>query len=302
MIIDRRTLKQGAKNALRNARPNALLFTFVYLLLTGGISFLVGLVADPLTHLISLLQQGLDLPRALLVAVSGAGTLGLFLSILTLIFRVVLKFSYCQWCLGSSRGGIGEFADLICGFSMTGRVLLLRLAILMFSALWYFVIFIPALIGVVAAALIPGLGILLALVVLGTAMTLYLSRVLRYRMASYCLMDEPEKGAFHALYTSRKMMQGNCGQYFMLMLSFLGWRLLEALLIWVAETIVILVSGGLALLLNGDPVGLDTISRSLPMTIALTVASWPVSVWLTPYITMTECQFYDQMRNRASEV
>ncbi len=52
---------------------------------------------------------------------------------------------------------------------------------------------------------------------------------LRYVMADYVLMENPEVGAVGALRESRRMMKGNKWRYFCLQLSFIGWHILAGL-------------------------------------------------------------------------
>ena len=145
MKINRRALKTDAKAALRGAKPKAVWMTLLYLLLTGGLTLAVNLfVEDPLLQVQTLLEAGLDPMQTLLLALSGLGGIGLFLHILLFMFGVVVDYGYSWWILGTSRGGIGEVADLISGFTMAGRVILLRLAITVFEFVWYLVIFAAA--------------------------------------------------------------------------------------------------------------------------------------------------------------
>ena len=50
-----------------------------------------------------------------------------------------------------------------------------------------------------------------------------------YRMVPYILSDNPKMGADNAITLSRKMMDGNKFELFVLELSFLGWYLLGLL-------------------------------------------------------------------------
>ena len=289
MRIHRRGLKREARLSMHRARPNACLMTLVYLLLTSGLSLLVGLVtADPLVEFLSFLLTGLDPDRAFMLTVSRVGTVGLFLNILMLIYNVVMDFSYSQWCLGTSRGGIGEFADLMSGFSMVGRVLALRVATLLYCFMWLVVILVPAWTAAMFLAVmgLPVVPILLA------AVTLYFICILRYSMAIYCLMDEPEKGVFHALRSSLRLMRGRSVELFLLLLSFAGWYLLGGLISGVGVQIVSVVyallgmAGAPALNMMGDII----------MTVVLALVSLPLYVWLTPYVTMTRCKYYDELK------
>lgn len=298
MRIHRQALKREARLCMHSARPNACLMTFVYLLLTAGLSLVVGLVtADPLVEMLTFYDAGLDPSRALMLTVARVGAVGLFLNILMLIYNVVMDFGYSQWCLGTTRGGIGEFADLMSGFSMVGRVLLLRIATLLYCLMWLVVI-IMLMVGVirVVVAISFELAMLVATPVSFAVMALYVICILRYSMAIYCLMDEPEKGVFHALHSSLQLMRGRCVELFLLLLSFFGWYLLGAAITGVVETVVIHVVGGINALLGLGTMSEEAIQSGIPMAVALTLSSWPLSVWLNPYVTMTRCKYYDYLK------
>lgn len=302
MKIDRRDLKWRARDAVRAARPNARLMTLLYLLLTSGVSVVVGLfAADPFGRIFGLYQQGMPPERAIPLAIAGVGTIGLFANVLMAIFGLVMDFGYRSWCLNTARGELGEVGDLIDGFSMVGRILWLRVLILLYGFLWYMAIFMPALLGVMAAILVPGLGQLLSTVVFFAALAAWLSRILRYSMAVYCMADEPEMGASFALRHSCWMMAGHVKDYVMLQLSFLGWHLLNMVVVTAAEGAVIALMGGTHLLLGADPEALAVIGTSAVMTIALTLASWPIDLWLKPYVTVSECKFYERLKTDSSE-
>lgn len=298
MKFDRRDLKWRARGAIRAARPNAQLMTLVYLLLTSGVSVVVSLfAADPLGEVLGLYQYGMPLDRAIPLAVAGVGSIGLFANILIAIFGLVMDFGYRSWCLSTARGEPGELGDLIDGFSMVGRILWLRILILVYSFLWYLAIFMPAFLGVMAAMSVPGIGFALTAAVFVVAFVAWLSRILRYSMATYCLADEPEMGASWALRRSRWMMAGQVRQYIFLRLSFLGLYFLNMLVVTAVEGVVIALLGGPHLLLGADPEALEIIGAGVVMTLALTLASWPVDLWLRPYVTVSECKFFDQIKN-----
>lgn len=297
MKFDRRDLKWRARDAVRAAQPNARLMTLLYLLLTSGVGVVVSLfAADPLGGVFGLYQQGMPLDRAIPLAIAGVGSIGLFANILMAIFGLVMDFGYRSWCLNTARGIPGEMGDLIDGFSMVGRILWLRVLILLYSFLWYLAIFMPALLGVMTGIRVPGFGPILVTVVFIVALVAWLTRVVRYSMAVYCLADEPEMGASWALRRSRRMMTGYVGQYIFLRLSFLGWHLLNMLLVTVVESVVIVLMGGTHLLTGTDPAALEIIGGSMVMTVALALASWPIDLWLKPYVTVSEGKFYDQIK------
>lgn len=298
MNIHRPTLKTQARQAMAAARPRAFAMTLLYLLLTAGVSMLINLFfLDPLTRLAEFAQAGLTLPRALMLTLSETGGVGLFVHILVLIAVAVLDFGYHLWCLGTTRGGIGEWRDLFGGFSMVGRVLLLRLVVITYSFIWYMVSTMLAMVVSGAAMFVAPFGILSAIPIFAAAIGFFFWKVLHYSMADFCLMDEPDKGVFHAVTQSRLLMRGHCGQFLLLVLSFFGWWLLGFAIQLAAEGILLVTIGG-PWLLTGDVYGAMTAVATLPLAgIVASLLYWPFSAWLTPYQTMTKCCLYNALRS-----
>lgn len=54
-------------------------------------------------------------------------------------------------------------------------------------------------------------------------------KAISYAMTPYILADNPNIGAKDAIDESRRMMDGNKGKYFVMMLSFIGWMILSVL-------------------------------------------------------------------------
>ncbi len=299
MRIDRRDLKWRARDAMRAAWPNALFMTFIYLLLTTGLSSVVSwFAANPVGDVLHLYQQGVSLDRALPLALIAVGRMGLFLNILMAICGVVIDFGYKIWCLSTARGERGELSDLFGGFSMAGRILWLRVLILMYGFLWYLVIFMPAALGVLIGWFVPLVEPwVVSMVVFVVALVAWLFRVLRYAMAVYCLSDEPEMGASWALRRSRQMMQGRVKDYVLLMLSFIGWFFLGALIVTAVERVLAMTVGGVQMLV--DPQAAQAAGISVLISVLPALASWPLDLWLKPYVTMTECNFYEKIKGGA---
>ena len=86
------------------------------------------------------------------------------------------------------------------GFSMIGKTILLQIVISVFIFLWSLLFIIP---GIIAA--------------------------IRYSMAFYILADHPEYSVTQCINESKARMSGNCGKYFILMLSFIGWAIVASL-------------------------------------------------------------------------
>ena len=297
MKIDRKTLKSGARLALcRQTGQSPWLVTALYLLLTGGSTLVMGLVSEnPVNRLIQMLQQGVAPGRVLALAIASVGTLGLFINILLMIVRLVADVGYASWALRVSRGEKTGAAALLDGFVMVGRVLLLNVAVAVLSLCWYVVIFVPLISLAVSAAFLPGGGVLIP-VLMAAGLVLFGLCVLRYAMAEFCLLDEPEKGAFFALRASRRLMRGRTVEYAMLILSFFGWYLLGFAASWVVESAAIVALGGVSVVLNGDIQQVLQLSSHPVVVGVATLAGWLVSLWVQPYFTVTQAGYYDHLR------
>lgn len=99
--------------------------------------------------------------------------------------------------IGFIRNEQLKFETLFDGFKNYSSAFILQLLIMLFTFLWWLLLFFPAIIA-----------------------------ALRYSMAFYILNDNPQMGAKAALEESKKMMVGNKGKLFCLYLSFIGWFLL----------------------------------------------------------------------------
>lgn len=296
MKIDRKALKSSARLALhRQPGHSPRRVTVLYLLLSGALSPVLGLTGEgPVNQLIQMLRQGIMPGRALALAVTSVGTMGLFINILLMIVRLVADIGYASWALQVSRGEKTGAAALLDGFGMVGRVLLLNAAVAVLSLCWYAVIFMPL---IALAVLLPvGGGLIRVLIVAG--LVLFGLCVLRYAMAEFCLLDEPDKGVFFALRTSRRLMRGRTVEYGVLLLSFLGWVLLGAVASWVAESAAVVVLGGLSAVLNGDAQQILRLSTHPVVVGVATLAGWLVSLWVQPYFTVTQAGYYDHLRRQ----
>lgn len=296
MRIDRKALKSSARLALhRQPGHSPRRVTVLYLLLSGALSPALGLTGEgPVNQLIQMLRQGIMPGRALALAVTSVGTMGLFINILLMIVRLVADIGYASWALQVSRGEKTGAAALLDGFGMVGRVLLLNAAVAVLSLCWYAVIFMPL---IALAVLLPvGGGLIPVLIVAG--LVLFGLCVLRYAMAEFCLLDEPDKGVFFALRTSRRLMRGRTVEYGVLLLSFLGWVLLGTVASWVAESAAVVVLGGLSAVLNGDAQQILRLSTHPVVVGVATLAGWLVSLWVQPYFTVTQAGYYDHLRRQ----
>ena len=84
----------------------------------------------------------------------------------------------------------------------------------------------------------------------------------RYRQALYILLDDPDKGIMQCIRESKRLMRGNKLDLFLLDLSFLGWFILSSI-----------------------------VTILLPVPFSLPI----ISIWLTPYMSLTRASYYDRL-------
>ena len=310
--IDRRELKLRARQAMRESRPGAMRVTLVYLLLAAGISTAVGLlIPSPLTTYTVYTAMGADPETALFLALGQAGGISFFLNILLTLLTMVLSFGYSAWALGRSRGEELGYRELFHGFRMAGRVIGMRLWVLVLTFLWGLAVAIPAAL-LIGALLLVGVsggadgavylsdGAAIAVVVL--VLVIYLAAVvllaiitLRYAMSDYALLDAPEAGAFAAVRRSRELMRGRKRAYFVLLLSFLGWFLLVVLLMLLPMAVCTAL---LAAAVMSAPV--LVLPLWMLMTALVFLLPLPLECWLAPYVSLTCANFYNELIGRGA--
>ncbi|MFW6254395.1 MAG: DUF975 family protein [Chitinivibrionales bacterium] len=120
--------------------------------------------------------------------------------IISLIVTGPLVFGLTMYFLRLSRKQPVEIKDLFFGFTRFGQTLVTYLLMVLFIILWSLLLIIP---GIIAA--------------------------LSYGMTFYLLIDKPDLKPMDALKRSKEMMYGHKMDFFMLVLSFIGWALLSAL-------------------------------------------------------------------------
>lgn len=311
--VNRRELKRAARQDLRTARPRVWKVTLVYLLLTTGLLLLLNLIlGNSVTYTRDLLATLLttDDPQLLMNALSASSSPVavpvFFLQILLQLYTVVLSFGYYGYTLRRSRGEETSFGDLLGGFGMTGRVIVMNLIVLAFSLCWAVLVLVPVtlamsflmtlfVVGVSAdasAVLLSNqimLFYVVLLVVFIAAALLILFLTLRYTMAPFCLADQPDAGPLEAVRRSRRLLFARYGELFKLILSFLGWSILSTALSLLVSGVCIglgcgffLTSGSLSALTAGLWAG-EVLSFLLPL---------PLTIWLKGYYTGTLARYY----------
>lgn len=304
MEIDRKELKRRARESMRLTNPKFWVVALVYFLMTTGLSYAVG-------EVLPLLGDGDSLFSA-----------SLFLSILMTLYAAVVQFGFRLWSLWACRRLDPGLGSLVQGFSVAGRVLLLELGIYGRTVLWSlclsFCLLVPILlltsfatVFIVPATLLVYAGV--------WAITL------RYSMAPYLLADRPDDGSAAAIHRSTVLMHGWKWELFKLEFSFLGWYVLQFLLSLLVLAAFLVASGflqdlfalgltavpdllaGYELWMNGiSPEVLELPQAYLDLIYqfdGIYASSWtplvtelvvlPVFLWLTPYLAVTEAEFYE---------
>jgi len=280
MEIDRKELKYRAREAMGGTRPKFWAVALAYLAVVSALSLadrvVTYLTADTYT---------------------GFSTLGLFVSILTTLILWVIIFGYQLWSLWTWRGLDPGLGALTQGFSVTGRVIIMELLIFLRMLGWTFLL-VLALIMVLAPTVVAGSpSILLILLSSSFVYAGMIAIQLRYTMSPYLLADHPDDGAGAAVLRSVMLMRGHKWELFKLQLSFLGWQLIQVLLSAAALLFTLWYKGiTLDLLLSADPqLLLQWVLNSLPFFLISTLLTLPLSLWLTPYMLVSEAGFYDTL-------
>ena len=278
MGYNRPGAKALAKQAMRTTYPHPMLVTLVYVLLTSVLTSLVsGLVTDPFSTFYWYVIDGAyeieDLVRVLLTPQTVAAY-GLVQLLIT-VYQWVMSFGYTSYALRMARNEQPDCRSLLDGFLTLGRALLVYLMIAVFTSLWGLLAMVPGFVlmfmGVwLNSALLSSLSVFLMMA--GVIWMVIVS--LRYRLAVYFLVDNPDMGAIAAITESKRAMVGWKGELFLQDLTFLGWYMLMILVSAVAG-------------------GVGSIFGVLGMGIMSTLGSAALALWLTPYVWGTEANFYD---------
>ncbi|MEQ2457195.1 DUF975 family protein [Flavonifractor hominis] len=220
--------KRLARQAIRGVSPHPMLVTLVYVLLTGVLSYVIAyFVSNPFNMAYLYLLDGVYAPEQIYRTIFTPGRVGLFLlmEILLTLYQWVMAFGYTSYALRLARGEGPGFRNLLDGFAVLGRSILVSLLVWLFTVLW-------SLLGMIPYVLLVMLGVLLNSffpVVLGIIVLVVWVVVVsyRYRLSLYFALDNPQMGALETLRQSKLAMQGCKRILFVQDLSFLGWEILS---------------------------------------------------------------------------
>ena len=204
MMIDRRAVKQHAKEIIRLSRPSLVTAGLIFTLLAVLINFLslrlTGVAYDDMVGIMQASSEGrADAAMALMSrAMPGPGES--LIDVLLHLSLSVVSVGFSIFTLNTIRQNAPDFGNLLDGFGMMPRLLWLLILEALFIMLWSFLFVIP---GIVAAY--------------------------RYSLAVYIMIDHPELSAMDCIRESKRMTYGYKAQLFKLDLSFILWLLLSSL-------------------------------------------------------------------------
>ena len=206
MIIDRPSLKGRAKALVTSSKPSPVLVGLVYLLLAIVISWLsnrivgLNLTAQELQNYYDAVLSGdFDYIYGLMSPSMSSPAAYIIYLALQLMLTVVAA-GFVLFLMNTVRHTGACFGNLLDGFGMFGRIILLSILEGIFITLWSMLFIIP---GIIASY--------------------------RYRMALYLLLDHPEMSVMQCIRESKRMMKGHKGDLFAMDLSFIGWAILESI-------------------------------------------------------------------------
>ena len=119
------------------------------------------------------------------------------IDLLIQIVMSIVSVGFMMFLLNTIRRNEPCFGNLLDGFGMPFRIVLMNILIYLFVVLWSMLLLIP---GIIASY--------------------------RYRMSTYLLIDHPEYSPADCIRESKRLMKGHKWELFCLDLSFIGWALL----------------------------------------------------------------------------
>lgn len=208
MELDRPRLKSRAKDLIRRSRPGVLACGAIYLIIALVLSNLtaramsVNITMDKLRYLQDHLMSSNPDPDylyALLQSMQPPAS-AYAIKVLLDFSAQIVAVGYTIFLLNTIRRSEPSFGNLLDGFAMLPRLLVLTLLESLIVGLLSLLLVVP---GIIASY--------------------------RYRMALYLLIDHPEMSPVQCLRESGRMMKGHKMELFVLDMSFIGWTMLTGI-------------------------------------------------------------------------
>ncbi|NLB29755.1 MAG: DUF975 family protein [Clostridiales bacterium] len=127
--------------------------------------------------------------------------MGLVLAIALRLCATVVSVGFAWYCFRAARGEMPETRSIFDGFGSFFKIIWLHIIMSVLIAVQLLLFIVP---GIIAA--------------------------IRYSQATYIMYEHPEYSAWRCIKESGRIMRGYKKEYFFLLLSFLGWLLIGAML------------------------------------------------------------------------
>ena len=213
--LNRPAIKSQARQIIGDNLKTVMTCAALLVLLSAVFSYITGLLLRPMTDELEnlyaqMLQGRLVDPNRVYDAVYGQPR-ELLVSRLLQWLLTIVEFGFMLFLFKIIRKKPASYGNLLDGFAIWWKILLLELLTSVLIALWSLLLVIP---GIIAAY--------------------------RYRMAPFLLLTHPEYGLMDCIRESKARTKGHKLDFFFLDLSFLGWELLTlipflgwAVMLWV---------------------------------------------------------------------
>ncbi len=211
--MDRTLLKRDARERMRRYQPNPIViglivFALIFILQNlstnvMGLNFRFQISNTNMTTPEEVQAVLDDIQKQYLrqLANYSPSFFGCVLAVALSIMQLMVNTGKTIYALHVTREEPADYGNLLDGFAVMGRVVLLSLLEVVFILLWSLLLIMP---GIVASY--------------------------RYRQAIYLLLDHPDYTPMQCLQRSSEMMRSHKMELFTLDLSFLGWEILHLLL------------------------------------------------------------------------
>lgn len=203
---DRRALKQQAKDTMKTTRPSVFVTAIIYLIIVVILSYLSSRLGSMRLEFEELEDMMKSMDTSFIINeladhMPKLTPFEVFLTLLLSLMGSVITAGYQGYCLKVSRGEEVKHMDIFCSFDHFLKVICIVILEAIFIFLWSLLFIIP---GIIAA--------------------------FRYSQAYYIMFEHPEYSARRCLRESSKMMKGWKWNLFVLLLSFIGWAFLNAVI------------------------------------------------------------------------
>ena len=213
--MNRPALKRQAQETILQNLKTVLICTLLLVLLTLIFSAITGRLMKPTLDQLSLyyeqLLQGKEVSSYSIQAAVYSHPREMGVSYLLQWLLMIVEFGFMLFLFNVIRAKPASYGNLLDGFAIWWKILLLHLVMGLFVFLWSLLLIVP---GFIAAY--------------------------RYRIAPFLLLTHPEYGIMDCIRESKSRMAGYKMAFFLLDLSFLGWELLTlvpvlgwAVMVWV---------------------------------------------------------------------